>query len=75
MTVLGRLEVDGLVELELADDDTRPHVEVVADDLDELVRGLVRGAVGVDVDRQRLSNTDSVRELHESAARELGRDE
>ena len=75
MAVLRRLEIDGLVELELADDDTGPHVEVLADDLDKLLRGLVRSAVGVDVDREGLSDTNGVRELHERTARELGVDE
>ena len=75
VAVLGGLEVDRLVELELADNDTGPHVEILADDLDKLLRSLVRGAVRVDVDGERLSNTDGVRQLHERAARELGRDE
>jgi hypothetical protein len=39
--VLSGLVVDGLGEIELLDNDTRSHIKVVADDLDELVRGLV----------------------------------
>ena len=41
-------------------DDTRSEVPVVADDLDELLVGLLASAVGVDVHRQRLSDTDGV---------------
>ena len=72
MTVLGSLEVDGLGQVKLLDDDTRAQVEVVADDLDELIRGLGRGAVGVDVDREGLRDTDGVGELDESTAGEAG---
>jgi hypothetical protein len=39
--VLSGLVVDGLGEIELLDNDPRSHIKVVADDLDELVRGLV----------------------------------
>ena len=48
--------------------DTRAEIEVVADDLDELLVGLLAGGVGVDEDRQGLSNTDGVRELDEGTA-------
>lgn len=41
VTVLGRLEVDGLGKVKLLHDDTRPHVEVVLDNLNELVAGLL----------------------------------
>jgi hypothetical protein len=75
VAVLGRLKVDGLGEIELLDDDTRAEVEVVADDLDQLLRSLLGGAVRIDVDGQGLSNTDGVRELHESAAGEAGSDD
>lgn len=75
VAVLGRLEVDGLGEVELLDNDTGAEVKVVADDLDKLIRVLLRGAVRVDVDRQRLRDTDGVRELDEGAAGEAGGDE
>jgi len=75
VAVLGGLEVDGLGKVELLDNDTGAEVEVVADDLDELVRGLLRGAVGVDVDREGLGDTDGVRELDEGTAGEAGGDE
>lgn len=74
MTVLGGLEVDGLGQVELLDDDTGPQVEVVTDDLDELIRALGRGAVSVDVDRQGLSDTNGIRELYEGAASEASSD-
>jgi hypothetical protein len=75
VAVLGRLEVDGLGQIQLLDDDTGAEVEVGADDLDELVRGLGGGAVGVDVDRERLSDTNGVRELDEGAAGKAGSDQ
>lgn len=50
VTVLGGLEIDGSVQVKLAHNDTRSHVEVVSDDGDEFIRSLVRGAVGVNVD-------------------------
>ena len=68
VAVLGSLEVDGAVQVELAHNDTRTEVKVAADDLDELSRGLVRGAVSVDIDGQRLSNTNGVGELDKGTA-------
>ena len=55
-------------------DDTGPEVEVLADDLDELLIRELASAVGVDVDRKGLSDTDGVRKLDERAARKSGRD-
>lgn len=75
MAVLGRLQVDGPGQVELLDDDTGAHVEVVADDLDELVRGLGRGAVGVDKDGKGLSDTNGVGQLDQGAAGEAGGDQ
>lgn len=75
MTVLGSLEVDGAVQAQLTNNDTGSQVEVLVDDLDELLGGLVRGAVGVDVDRQGLSNTNGVGELNKGAASEASVDE
>src|SRR5690606_35583270 len=60
---------------ELLDNDTGAEVEVVADDLDELIRGLLRGAVGVDVDGEGHGNTNGVRELDKGAAREASGDD
>ena len=63
VAVLGSLEVDGAVQVELTDNDTGTQVEVLVDDLDKLLRALLRGAVGVDVDGEGFSNTDGVGEL------------
>lgn len=60
MAVLRRLEVDGLRQVELAHDDARAHVEVLANDLNELIRGLFGGAVRIHVDGQGFSNTNGV---------------
>lgn len=70
VAVLGRLEVDGLGQVQLLDNDTRAHVEVVADDLDQLVGRLLGCAVGLDEQRQRLSHTNGIRELHQGTAGE-----
>ena len=75
MAVLGRLEVDGLGQIQLLDDDTGAQVEVGADDLDKLIRGLGRRAVGVDVDGEGLRDTNGVRELDEGAAGEASGDQ
>jgi len=68
VAVLGSLEVDGLGKVELLDNNTGTHVEVVADDLDKFIGVLLGGAVGVDVDGKRLSDTDGIRKLNKSAA-------
>lgn len=63
MTVLGGLEVDGLGQVKLADNDTGTEVKVVADDLDKLLGGLVGGTVGVDIEGEGLGDTNGVGEL------------
>ena len=75
VTVLGGPAVDGVGQVEFLDDDTRSEIEVVADDLDELVGGLVRGAVGLNEDGEGLGDTNGVGELDEGTASELGVDE
>ena len=55
--------------------DTRTEVEVLADNLDELLIRELASAVGIDVDRKRLSDTNGVRKLDERAAREASRNE
>lgn len=75
VTVLGGLEVDGLGQVKLLDNDTGPQVEVGTDNLDKLIGGPGGGAVGVDVDRQGLSNTDGVRELDQGTAGEASSDQ
>lgn len=46
--------------IKLLTNNTWPQVEVVADNLNELGVGLLRGSIRVDEDRQWLSNTDGV---------------
>lgn len=75
VAILGGLEVDGLGEVELLDNDTGAQVEVGADDRDKLVRVLLGGAVCVDVDGEGLGDTDGVRELDEGTAAEASGDE
>lgn len=60
VTVLGRLTVDWLREVEVTDNDTRSHVEVGTDDLDKLVGSSVGGTVGLDEDGKWLGNTNGV---------------
>lgn len=45
--VFGCLEIDWSRKVELLDDDTWPHIEILSDDLDQLFRGLARGTVGI----------------------------
>ena len=75
MAVLGSLAVDGLVQLEFSDNDTRSEVKVVEDDLDKLLRGLLRGAIRVNVDGEGLGDTNGVGELDKSTSAETSSDE
>jgi hypothetical protein len=75
VAVLGGLAVDGVDKVELLDNDTGAHVEVGLDDLDELGGALVGGAVGLDEDGERLSDTNGVGELDKGTTGELGVDE
>jgi len=83
-TLLGAAEVRvassvgvlGLEEIKLANDASRAEIEVLVDNVKKLAISLADGsAVGVDVDRHGLSNTDSVRDLNEDTLAELGSDE
>lgn len=62
VTVLCRLEVDGLGKVELLDNDTGTHIKVLVDDLHEFGRGttLGGGAVILNEDGEGLSNTNGV---------------
>ncbi len=60
VSVLGGLEVDWLGQVELLDNDTWSKVKVLVDDLNQLVRSLLRGAVAVDEYGEWLSNTNGV---------------
>jgi hypothetical protein len=70
VAVLGCLEVDGLGKVELLDDDTGSEVKVGADDFHKLIRVLLGSAVCIDINRERLSDTDGVRELNKGATAE-----
>ena len=75
VTVLGSTVVDGVGEVELLDNDTGTEVEVLADDLDKLLGVLVGGTVVLNEERERLGDTDGVRELDETAAGETSLDQ
>lgn len=75
VAILGRLTIDGAVQVEGSNDDAGPEIKVVADNRDEFVRRLLGGAVGVDVDGEGLSYADGVRKLHKGPAAEAGGNE
>ncbi len=75
MAILGGLEVDRLREVQLLDDDTGTHVEVLANDFDQLVGAFVGGTIRLDKEREWLGDTDGVGQLDQSAASQLGVDE
>jgi hypothetical protein len=75
VTVLCSLEVDWLGQIQLLDNDTRSHVKVLANDLDQLVAGLVTGSVGLNEEGKWLGNTNGIRQLHEATTGQLGVDE
>ena len=75
MAVLGGLVVDGVGEVEFLDDDTGPHVEVLANDLNQLVRGPFGGAVSFNEEGEGLRNTNSIGELDKSTASKAGSDQ
>ncbi len=68
VTVAGSLAVLRLLEVELPNHDTGPEVPVLADELDNLGVRDLSGSVRVNVDGQRLGNTDGVGELNEDTA-------
>lgn len=75
VTVLGSLSVDGTGKVKVLDDDTGTQIEVVADDLDQLVGGLVGGTVGLDEDGEGLSDTNGVGELDKGTTGQAGLDQ
>lgn len=72
VTVRCCLEVDWFGQVQLLDNDTGSEVEVVTYDLDQLLRRMFGGAVSLDVNGQRLGNTDGVGELHKSSSGQTG---
>jgi hypothetical protein len=77
VAILRSLEVNWLSEIQFLDDDTWSHVEVLADDLNQLVTGaaLGGGSIILNEDGERLGNTDGVRKLDQAAADETGGNE
>ena len=75
VTISSGLLVDGSEQIEFLDDDTRTQVPVVSDDSNKLFLGLVRGAIGLNENRQWAGNTNSIRQLDSSSAGNLGGDE
>jgi len=55
-------------------DDTRTQIPVLVDDGDELLVTLLSSAVGIDVDREGLGNTDGVGELDENTTSKASSD-
>jgi hypothetical protein len=70
MTIGSGLAVNRLLQVELLHDDTGPKVPILPDNLDELSVSFLARAIGIDEDRQRLGNTNSVGELDEHTASE-----
>ncbi len=75
VAVLGCLEVDGLCEVKLLDYDTRAQIEILVDDLDQLVRRVLRCTVAVYEDREGLCDANCIGKLDQGTTTELGVDE
>src|SRR4051812_9630060 len=78
MAVGGGGPVDGLVEAEMGADAARGEAAELRDRLDSLLELRIvdaAGAVGVDVERQRLRDSDRVGELDGAALREARGDD
>ena len=60
VTVLGCLEVDGFGQVKLLNNNTWSEIEILMNDLDQLIGGLIRGAVGVDKDGEWLCHSDGI---------------
>jgi hypothetical protein len=75
VAVLGGLGVDGTGQVKVLHDDTGTQIEVVTDDLDQLVGGLVGGTVGLNEDGEGLSDTNGVGELNKGTAGQAGGDQ
>jgi len=60
VSVLCSLEVNGLGQVELLDNDTWSQIKVAVDDLLEFVRGLIGSTVRINIDGKWLSDTNGV---------------
>ena len=70
VTICRSLAVNRLLKVELLHDDTGPKIPILPDNLDELQICFLACAICVDKDRQRLGDTNGVRELDERTASE-----
>jgi len=70
VTVRSSLEVLGLLQVELLDNNTGPQVPVLLNDGNEFLVALLASAISVNVDRERLGNSNRVRKLDEDATSE-----
>lgn len=77
MAESAQLAVDGSLEAELLDDHTGSEVEVLVDDELEVVVNVAfsNGSVGVDVDGDGVSDTDTVSNLDEDSLAETSVDQ
>jgi len=75
VTILRRLEVYGLGQVQLLNDDTGPHVEILLDDGNKLLAGLLTSTIVLNEYGQGLSNTNGIRQLDETPAAEPGGDQ
>ena len=70
VTIGRSLAVNRLLKVQLLHDDTGPKIPILPDNLDELQICFLACAICVDKDRQRLGDTNGVRELDECTASE-----
>ena len=75
MTIGRSLAVNRLLKVELLHDDTGPEIPILPNNLDELQICSLACAICVDKDRQRLGDTNGVRQLDECTASEATRNQ
>jgi len=71
----GSLLVERPAELEVLSEHSRAEIKVLEDDINEFRLRASGSSVSVDIDRERLSDTDRVRELDEAALAETSLDQ
>ena len=75
VTVGAGLLKDGVLQMQVLDNHTRPEVEVLLDNLGQLLVGFGGSSVAEDGDRQRFGHTDGVGHLHQAPPAQAGLDE
>ena len=77
VAVLGRLLVDRSEEVEFLNDVARAEVEVLANDADEVLisKAILHCAVGLDVNGERVGETDGVGDLDKDSVSEASSDQ